>query len=233
MRKHPDIKKMKLLQKLFLTAFLIFSFNTAFSQSWPPTYLGSISEAWSDGHHNFLAKVKFSPNGNNYFALYNYYYFAPPFGPSPNANDIGVDGIKQAARKKYNQPIPTIEEKGYHGIYNLAQLGHTYGIDFESDNNKNIYLLGENYATDSGQIVFSKKSYNNNLIWRTVTGGSKIEEARTLKWAGDGNLIALLQTQSNDGDVTGHNGGKDIWLVKIDTASGNIIWKKNFWQQPE
>ena len=224
MCKHPKIKIMKLLQKLFFIAVLIFSFNTIFAQSWPPTYLGSVSEPWSEGFHNFLAKVKFSPNGNNYFALYNFYLF----GARPMPDDIGIDGIKQTARKKYDYAIPTIEEKGYHGIYNLDELGGTYGIDFESDNDKNIYFLGENYTTDSGQIVFSKKSYNNNLIWRTVIGGSKIEEARTLKWAGDGNLIALLQTQSNDGDVTGHNGGKDIWLVKIDPANGNIIWKKTF-----
>ncbi len=214
-----------LLRRIF-TLLILLSANTVFSQSWPPKYLGSISEAWSDGHHNFLAKVKFSPNGDNFFALYNYYPFGTGIKPMPD--DIGVDGIKQAVRKKYNNAIPTIEEKGYHGIYNVSELSHTYGIDFESDNDKNIYLLGENYASDSGQIVFTKKSYYNNLIWRTIIGGSKIEQAYTLKWAGDGNLIALLQTQSSDGDITGYNGGKDIWLVKINPSNGNIIWKKTF-----
>lgn len=216
---------MNLLLKRFTTLIFLLYANQVFSQSWPPTFLSSISEAWSNGHHNFLAKVKFSATGNNYFGLYNYYPFGT--GMPPSQNDIGVDGIKRSVRKKYNQAIPIVNEKDYHGIYNISQLGHTYGTDFESDVDKNIYLLGENYSTDSGQVVFSKKSYNNTFIWRTVLGGSKIEEAHTLQWAGDGNLIALLQTQSADGDVTGHNGGKDIWLVKIDTA-GNIIWKKTF-----
>lgn len=211
------------LKRLFYLLILL-SANKVFPQSWPPTYLGSVSEPWSEGFHNFLAKVKFSPNGDNYFALYNFYLF----GAKPLPDDVGIDGIKRSVRKKYGYAIPTIEEKDYHGIYNLSELSASYGIDFESDNNKNIYFLGENYATDSGQVVFSKKSYTNNLLWRKVIGGSKIEQAYTLKWAGDGNLIALLQTQSSDGDITGYNGGKDIWLVKIDSADGNIIWKKTF-----
>jgi gliding motility-associated-like protein len=211
------------LKRLFILLILC-SGNKVFSQSWPPTFLGSLGEPWSEGFHVFLAKAKFSPKGDNYFSLHNILFF----GIKPAPNDIGVDGIKQNARKKYNNAIPTANEKDYHGIYNLTELSHSYGIDFESDDVKNIYLLGENYATDSGQVVFSKKSYTNNLIWRKLIGGSKIEQAYTLKWAGDGNLIALLQTQSNDGDVTGYNGGKDIWLVKIDSANGNIIWKKTF-----
>ena len=224
MFKRLNTEKNDFLKTLVFFTVFAFSSSTVFSQSWPPTYLGSISEPWSEGFHIFLAKVKFSPTGDNYFALYNYM----PFGIKPLPDDVGVDGIKQNVRKKYSNAIPNIEEKGYHGIYNLSQLGHTYGIDFETDNDKNIYLLGENYATDSGQVVFSKKDYNSNLIWRNVIGGSKIERAYTLKWAGDGNLIALLETQSSDGDITGYNGGKDIWLVKIDPATGGIIWKKTF-----
>ncbi len=215
---------MKILFNRFFILLLILCFgNKLLSQSWPPTFLSSLSEAWSEGHHMLLAKVKFTPGADSYFALYSYM----PFGMRPLGDDIGVDGIKQNVRKKYNNAIPTIVEKNNdHGIYNLTELSHTYGVDFESDNAKSIYLLGENYRNDSGHIVLSKKNYTNNLIWRTEIGGTKIEEAKTLQWSGDGNLIALLQTQSSDGNVTGHNGGKDIWLVKINPASGNIIWEK-------
>jgi gliding motility-associated-like protein len=215
-----------LLNRKICTTFLIIIFLNfkLFSQSWPPPYLSSISLPWSDGHHNYLAKVKYSPNGKNYFALYNYHYFGTPVS-QPNANDIGVDGIKRGARIKYQNYGQTIEEKGYHGIY--GGYG-SYGIDFESDTEKNIYFLGESYSLDSGQITLLKKDYSSNTIWSKTLGGSKTEQAYAIKWAGDGNLIALLQTESSDGDITGYNGGKDIWLVKINPTNGNIIWKKTY-----
>ncbi len=44
----------------------------------------------------------------------------------------------------------------------------------------------------------------------------------------EGKYIAVGQTKSNDGDVSGNHGGYDLWVVNLDTA-GNILWQKYLW----
>ena len=44
-------------------------------------------------------------------------------------------------------------------------------------------------------------------------------------YTADGNYLVLGTTSSNDGDVSGHHGSPDIWLLKID-RNGNILWQK-------
>ena len=60
-------------------------------------------------------------------------------------------------------------------------------------------------------------------IWYKIYGGSNLDYAVAIRRASDGNFIILGQTESNDGDITNYNGGKDIWLFKINASDGSFI----------
>ena len=56
-------------------------------------------------------------------------------------------------------------------------------------------------------------------------GGTDIDRASSAIQLAGGNFIVVGESLSNDGDVSGSIGGKDVWLVKLD-AGGNILWQK-------
>lgn len=68
---------------------------------------------------------------------------------------------------------------------------------------------------------------NGNIIWQKKYGGGGYEYLRKIKKTTDGGYILTGDTTSSDGNITGNNGGKDLWIVKID-ENGNILWQNNF-----
>ena len=64
-----------------------------------------------------------------------------------------------------------------------------------------------------------------NLTWEKSLGGSLTDEAYSIQQTADGGYIATGKSLSNDGDVIGHNGYHDCWVVKLD-AVGNLSWQK-------
>ena len=75
-----------------------------------------------------------------------------------------------------------------------------------------------------------KLNSNGILQWQKCLGGTKGDSARDIIQTLDGGYLVVGESQSNDGDVTGHFGASntpDYWAVKID-ASGNIIWEKSY-----
>jgi hypothetical protein len=64
-----------------------------------------------------------------------------------------------------------------------------------------------------------------NIQWQKCLGGSSDDYATSIQQTTDGGYILVGITNSNDGDVTGNNGGSDVWVVKLDTT-GNIQWQK-------
>jgi hypothetical protein len=64
-----------------------------------------------------------------------------------------------------------------------------------------------------------------NIQWQKAFGGSDDDEAYAIQQTADGGYIVAGYTLSNDGDVTGHHGDYDYWVVKLDSA-GNMQWQK-------
>lgn len=65
-------------------------------------------------------------------------------------------------------------------------------------------------------------------LWQTQLGGSSLEtvyRGDLLDQTTDGNLIIIVNTQSNDGDVVGNHGSRDVWALKTDVY-GNFLWQK-------
>lgn len=63
------------------------------------------------------------------------------------------------------------------------------------------------------------------IQWQKCLGGSSTEWVGSIQQTTDGGYIVGASTNSNDGDVSGHHGNQDAWVVKLDDA-GNIQWQK-------
>lgn len=113
-------------------------------------------------------------------------------------------------------------------------------------------LVDEAYSiqqtTDNGYIVAGKTSSNDgdvsgnhsplafdswvvkldslgNLEWQKCLGGTDFEVTNSILQTSFGGYIAAGTTTSNDGDVIGNHGGKDVWVEYLD-AQGNLEWQK-------
>jgi hypothetical protein len=65
------------------------------------------------------------------------------------------------------------------------------------------------------------------IEWEKSYGGTSYEYAFDIELTQNEGYIVVGEAISTDGDVTNNNGGKDYWVVKIDTL-GNIEWEKNY-----
>ena len=54
-----------------------------------------------------------------------------------------------------------------------------------------------------------------NFIWGKCIGGTGDDIAYDIKQTPDGGYVIAGTSSSNDGDVTGNNGGNDVWVVKL------------------
>ncbi|MCX7695403.1 MAG: Ig-like domain-containing protein [Caloramator sp.] len=82
----------------------------------------------------------------------------------------------------------------------------------------------------NGQLdaFISKLDFNANVKWTRTFGGSGQDVYKSLFYKKDFGIVAVGNTESNDGDLEYLNSGnKDALVVKYD-LDGNLIWKKAF-----
>ncbi len=65
-----------------------------------------------------------------------------------------------------------------------------------------------------------------NITWQKSLGGSGTDAARSVRQTDDGGYIVAGYTVSVNGDVSENNGGRDIWVVKLN-STGTIEWDKS------
>jgi uncharacterized repeat protein (TIGR01451 family) len=63
------------------------------------------------------------------------------------------------------------------------------------------------------------------LEWQTCAGGSGLDRASDIAITADGGYLIVGATYSADGDVSGHHGGADLWIVKLH-ARGTLEWSR-------
>lgn len=64
-----------------------------------------------------------------------------------------------------------------------------------------------------------------DIEWQKPLGGVLSEEASSIKQTADGGYIVAAKAGSYDGDVSGHHGGGDFWVLKLDDE-GSVQWQK-------
>ncbi len=96
------------------------------------------------------------------------------------------------------------------------------------------YIFAGWTASDDGDISLNqgdedcwivKLDTNGNIEWQKTLGGADEDHFTSVIQTADGGYLAAGSVKSNDGDVAGHRGGDDCWIVKFD-GQGNVQWKK-------
>ncbi len=83
-------------------------------------------------------------------------------------------------------------------------------------------IIGHHGSGDAWTI---RLDANGNILWKKSWGGSADDAAYGVVQTGDAGFLIAGYATSNDGDVSGNHGGRDLWLAKMD-ASGNLVWQK-------
>jgi hypothetical protein len=66
-----------------------------------------------------------------------------------------------------------------------------------------------------------------SIEWQRCLGGTQLDEAYCVQQTPDGGYITAGNAFSANGDVTGHHGAADCWVVKL-SATGSIEWKRAY-----
>ena len=108
-----------------------------------------------------------------------------------------------------------------------------YANSIQQTSDGGFIVAGQTYSNDgdvSGNHGGSdawvvKLNSSGNIEWQKCLGGTSEDIAYSIQQTSDGGFIVAGETLSNDGDVSGNHGGRDAWVVKLN-SSGDIIWKK-------
>lgn len=187
-------------------------------------YLPQISKIWSNvfgGTENdfFNTAIQTSDGG----------YLAVGTNASNNGDISANHGLRDIWVVKLNAYGTKLWEKSYGGsaIEDGASITKTadgnfviagYSVSNDGDANGN---HGNN------DILVIKIDGSGNKLWQKMLGGSGFEFTANLNFitaSTDGGCALAIETQSNDGDVSGNHGDFDIWVVKL-SQDGTIMWK--------
>ncbi len=78
-----------------------------------------------------------------------------------------------------------------------------------------------------GDVWVIKLNSLGNLLWQKCLGGSNGENIEEMTLLNDNSIMIFATTSSLDGNVHDSHGGKDYWVVKLN-SSGGILWKKSY-----
>ena len=108
----------------------------------------------------------------------------------------------------------------YGGSIKQTSDGGYIVAGFSNSNDGNV--TGNHGSQDSWVV---KLDESGDVVWQKCLGGSSSDYVHNIEQTSDGGYIVVGFSNSNDGNVTGNHGGKDSWVVKLDT-SGNVVWQK-------
>ncbi len=94
-------------------------------------------------------------------------------------------------------------------------------------------VAGSAYSNDGdvsgnhggGDIWVVKISGAGVLQWQKTLGGTGNDDANSIVQTSDGGYAVAGSTYSNDGDISGNHGSRDLWVVKL-SGSGALQWQK-------
>lgn len=119
-------------------------------------------------------------------------------------------------------------EKTYGGsgdefVFSVTQMADSGYVLFATTNSTDGDISNALGSPDMWVIRVDKLG---NIIWEKTYGGTGTDYLWKAINVSNG-FVFCGYTDSNDGDVTFNQGGRDFWLVKIDTV-GNILWQKTY-----
>lgn len=107
-------------------------------------------------------------------------------------------------------------------------INESKSVVVASDNNY-VFVNASNCFSYSGPTIgdleIIKTDRDGHTIWSKCYGGGNYDSPKKIISTKDKGFIALVNTNSNNGDVVGNHGNVDVWLVKLDSL-GNVQWKR-------
>ena len=101
----------------------------------------------------------------------------------------------------------------------------------DSDINGNIYVgatsrsnlpdVQPNQGEDDAWLF--KLGPNGSLLWQVSLGGSATEKVTDIRYHPAGYVLAVVHSQSLDGDFPENRGLNDVWIVKLDAIDGAVL----------
>lgn len=98
------------------------------------------------------------------------------------------------------------------------------------------YIMAGYTGSNDGDVTFNnggddvwvvKIDTAGGLIWQKSLGGTGGDYGSHISETPDGGYIVTAYSYSNDGDVSGNNGGSDLWIAKINNT-GTLQWQNNY-----
>ncbi len=127
----------------------------------------------------------------------------------------------------------------------LGGSGNDYAYSVQQTSDGGYIMAGE-YASIDGNITGNhgladygiiKLDAEGNMQWQKALGGSAFDTLYSIQQTSDGGYILAGTAESADGDITGHHGSSDAWIVKLksdqlSTAENNLIHKPDIYPNP-
>ena len=128
-----------------------------------------------------------------------------------------------------------IAQKAYGGIYGdaprsiIQQSDGKYVITGYTQSNDGDVSGNHNTPGSGGDIWILKLNTIISMDWQKCLGSpgaGGIETGYKVSESANRSLIILGEVFSNGGDVTGHHGGPDVWIAKLNENS-NLVWQRS------
>ncbi len=119
----------------------------------------------------------------------------------------------------------TGDESSFSPIFIQQTIGGGYIVAGSSDSNDGD--VTGNHGEFDYWIV--KLDASGSIEWEKSLGGAGYEFVTSIQQTADGGYIVAGESDSDDGDVSGHHGSneyRDCWIVKLNNA-GAIEWEKS------
>ncbi len=145
------------------------------------------------------------------------------------SNDFDIsnnNGLQDFCLFRLDSNGTVIWQKSYGGsgqdvAYDIIET--TNGDFVVTGNTTSSNLTGHHGLSDG--IVMRINSLG-EVLWQKILGGSLEDFLFKIRQTDDGDFVAIGQTNSSDGDISGLHGNQiDGWLVKL-SASGELLWQK-------
>jgi hypothetical protein len=155
-------------------------------------------------------------------------YIVAGYTTSSSEGDVGpAHGLEDFWVVELSNAGSIVWQKCYGG----PAADRAYAIRQTSDNG--YIVAGSTASSSEGDVGVNhggndywllKLNSSGDLEWQQCYGGSGNDRAYAVQQTDDGGYILNGFTASADGDVTGFNGGYDLWVVKL-TSTGSLEWQ--------
>ena len=116
----------------------------------------------------------------------------------------------------------------------LGGTAHDWATSIQQTSDGGYVVTGFNNSNDGdvpgnhgmSDMWVVKLFPDGTLQWQKSLGGPGVDAGRSIRQTSDGGFIVAGESGFNGGDVTGHHGNLDMWVVKLD-PDGALQWQRS------